>query len=106
MFCHHLHQTVFHVLLSYHFAEFHLYFFMVVYLKQDFCYLLYAFYSRYGEEVYMTVAMLEEVFHLSGCPLYAECLCTMVSCESLAKGLMAGMIGIVIPILRALSTKS
>ena len=103
---------------------------MVVYLKQDLSYLLYAFYSRYGEEMYMTVAMLEEVFHLSGCPLYAECLCiivglalqhllcqffryvavevlgTMVSCESLAKGLMAGMIGIVIPILRALSTKS
>lgn len=51
---------------------------MVVYLKQDFSYLLYAFYSRYGEEMYMTVAMLEEVFHLSGCPLYAECLCIIV----------------------------
>lgn len=95
---------------------------MVVYLKQDLSYLLYTFYSRYGEEMYMTVAMLEEVFHLSGCPLYAECLAsssvlhfstscasssgmsqwkvlgTMVSCESLANGLMAGMIGIVIPI--------
>lgn len=51
---------------------------MVVYLKQDFSYLLYAFYSRYGEEMYMTVAMLEEVFHLCGCPLYAECLCIIV----------------------------
>ncbi len=88
-----------------------------------------AIYSRDGEEVDIVVTVLEEVFHLSGCPFYTKCLAsssvlhfntscasssgisqwkvfgTTVSWLSLAKGLMAGMIGMVMPILRAFSTK-
>ena len=41
-------------------------------LKQRFGNLLYAFHSRNGEEMYIVVAVLEQVFHLGGCPFDAE----------------------------------
>ena len=104
--------------------------FISLHLKQNFCYLLDAVYSRYGEEVNIVVTMFEEILHLSGGPLDTELLGIIVSftfqyllCEffrniavegfgttvswlNLAKGLMAGMIGMVTPICRAFSTKA
>lgn len=57
----HLHKTVPYFLLTYNFISLH--------LKQYFCYLLDAVYSRYGEEVNIVVTMFEEILHLSGSPL-------------------------------------
>ena len=53
--------------------------FISLHLKQYFCYLLDAVYSRYGEEVNIVVTMFEEILHLSGGPLDTELLGIIVS---------------------------